>query len=142
MCHLVNVLSIIIQGKSLNGSFTEKTLLIQQSIDCNHENTINTFFRCSIIKPITVSNGKGESVVFEKGYYTLPHIITILSQIQHTSFSISNTDTSYGCIHIDSNCSMWMKNKRLWLIETEQITIWTILTSWYWHWRIDMNDEL
>ena len=42
--------SIIIQGKSLNGSFTEKTLLIQQSIDCNHENTINTFFRCSIIK--------------------------------------------------------------------------------------------
>ena len=42
--------SIIIQGKSLNGSFTEKTLLIQQSIDYNHENTINTFFRCSIIK--------------------------------------------------------------------------------------------
>ena len=97
--------SIIIQGKSLNGSFTEKTLLIQQSIDYNHENTINTFFRCSIIKPITVSNGKGESVVFDKGCYTLPHIITILSQIQHTSFSISNT-ASNGCIHIDSNCSM------------------------------------
>ena len=69
------------------------------------------------------------------------HIIIILNQIQYTSFSISNT-ASNGCIHIDSNCSMWMKNKRLWLRETEQITVWTILTSWYWDWRIDLNDQL
>ena len=82
--------SIIIQGKSLNGSFTEKTLLIQQSIDYNHENTINTFFRCSIIKPITVSNGKGESVVFDKGYYTISHHCYAQSNTT-ISFSISNT---------------------------------------------------
>ena len=33
----------------------------------------------------TVSNGKGESVVFDKGYYTLPHIIAMLSQVQYIS---------------------------------------------------------
>ena len=98
--------SIIIQGKSLNGSFTEKTLLIQQSIDYNHENTINTFFRCSIIKPITVSNGKGESVVFDKRYYSLSHMISMFNQMQFILLSIPSTASSYGCIHIDSNCSM------------------------------------
>ena len=77
--------SIIIQGKSLNGSFTEKTLLIQQSIDYNHENTINTFFRCSIIKPITVSNGKGESVVFDKGCYTITSLLFLIKYNTHHS---------------------------------------------------------
>ena len=47
----------------------------------------------------TVSNDKGESVVFEKGYYTLADIIAILNQMQYTEYSISNAVSSFGCFH-------------------------------------------
>ena len=53
----------------------------------------------------TVSNGKGESVVFDKRYYSLSHMISMFNQMQFILLSIFSTASSYGCIHIDSNCS-------------------------------------
>ena len=54
----------------------------------------------------TVSNSKGESVMFDKGYYTLSQVIVMLNQMQYILFSTSNVDSIYGCIRIDSNCSV------------------------------------
>ena len=119
--------SIIIQGKSSNRSFIWnnpywfnnhfityiKVLHTSSNALVTNINQFNTLF-----------NIKCESIMFDKRYYTLPHIIDMISQVQYTSISISNSVSSYGCIHIDSSCTMWMKNKWLWLIETEQDTIW------------------
>lgn len=103
--------SIIIQGKPSNGSFTwnnpyrfnnpfitmMKVLLTPSSSDSLLSNIDQTN---------TVSNDKGECVVFEKGYYTLADIIAMLNQMQYTQFSISNAVSSYGCFHIQSSCSV------------------------------------
>ena len=102
--------SIIIQGKPSNGSFTwdnpyrfknpyitmMKVLLTPTS----------TALFSNIDQTNTVSNDKGESVVFEKGYYTLADIIAMLNRMQYTQYSISNAVSSFGCFHIQSSCSV------------------------------------
>ena len=123
--------SIIIQDKPTNGSFTWnnpyrlnnpfitiiKVLLIPTSDALfTNINQSNTLFSI-----------KCESIVFDKGYNTSHHCYDQSSA--NTSFSISNSVISNGCVHIDPNCTMWMKNKWLWLIETEHCMI-TILNDW------------
>ena len=95
--------SIIIQGKPSNGSFTWDNpyrfnnpyiTMIKVLLTPNSDSIFS-----NIDQTNTVSNGKGESVVFEKGYYTLADIIAILNQMQYTQYSISNAVSSFGCFH-------------------------------------------
>ena len=74
--------SIIIQGKPSNGSFTWENpyrfnnpyiTMIKVLLTPNSDSLFS-----NIHQTTTVSNGKGESVVFEKGYYTLADIIAML----------------------------------------------------------------
>ena len=44
-------------------------------------------------------------LVFDKRYNTPSHIIAMFNQMQFILLSIPSTASSYGCIHIDSNCS-------------------------------------
>ena len=110
--------SIIIQGKSSNRSFiwnnpfrfnypfiTIITVLLTL-YSASLEQLQATPALSNIDQTNTVSNDKGESVVFEKGYYTLAQIIAILNQMQYTQFSISNAVSSFGCFHIQSSCSV------------------------------------
>lgn len=50
-----------------------------------------------------VSNDKGESVTFEKGFYSLSQIIDILNTMMYSQFSLSNDVDRFGCIHISSS---------------------------------------
>ena len=50
-----------------------------------------------------VSNDKGESVTFEKGFYSLSQIIDILNTMMCSQFSLSNDVDRFGCIHISSS---------------------------------------
>ena len=50
-----------------------------------------------------VSNDKGESVTFEKGFYSLSQIIVILNTMMYSQFSLSNDVDRFGCIHISSS---------------------------------------
>ncbi len=102
--------SIIIQGKPSNGSFTWDNpyrfnnpyiTMIKVLLTSNSDSLFS-----NIDQTNTVSNGKGESVVFEKGYYTLADIIAMLNQMQYTQYSISNAVSSFGCFHIQSSCSV------------------------------------
>ena len=47
-----------------------------------------------------VSNDKGESVTFEKGFYSLSQIIDILNTMMYSQFSLSKDVDRFGCIHI------------------------------------------
>ena len=102
--------SIIIQGKPSNGSFTWDNpyrfnnpyiTMIKVLLTPNSDSLFSNIDQTNI-----VSNDKGESVVFEKGYYTLADIIAMLNQMQYTQYSISNAVSSFGCFHIQSSCSV------------------------------------
>ena len=102
--------SIIIQGKPSNGSFTWDNpyrfnnpyiTMMKVLLTPNSDSLFSNIHQTN-----TVSNDKGESVVFEKGYYTLADIIAMLNQMQYTQYSISNAVSSFGCFHIQSSCSV------------------------------------
>ena len=79
--------SIIIQGKPSNGSFTwdnpyrfNNPYITIMKVLFTPSSTSNALFS-NIDQTNTVSNGKGESVMFDKGYYTLAQVIVILNQM-------------------------------------------------------------
>ena len=113
------IYSIVIQDKQSNGSFTWNN-----SIDSTIHSLYSSKYYSYMFQTHSFKHQfstKCESIMFDR---ILSHIIAMLNQMQYILISVSNTVFGYGCIHIDSNCSMWMKNKRLWLIEAEQNTIW------------------
>ena len=61
---------------------------------------INNLIFNNIDQTNMVSNDKGESVTFEKGFYSLSQIIDILNTMMYSQFSLSNDVDRFGCIHI------------------------------------------
>ena len=114
------IYSIVIQDKQSNGSFTWNN-----SIDSTIHSLYSSKYYSYMFQTHSFKHQfstKCESIMFDKRYYTISHHCYAQSNTTHIILIIQYF--SYGCIHIDSNCSMWMKNKRLWLIEAEQNTIW------------------
>ena len=104
--------SIIIQGKPLNGSFTwdnpyrfNNPYITIIKVLFTPTSTSDVLFS-NIDQINTVSNSKGESVMFDKGYYTLSQVIVMLNQMQYILFSIFNVITSFGCIQMNSSSSI------------------------------------
>lgn len=94
--------SIIIQGKPLNGSFTwdnpyrfNNPYITIIKVLFTPTSTSDVLFS-NIDQINTVSNSKGESVLFDKGYYTLSQVIVMLNQMQ------------YIILNIQCNYKFWM----------------------------------
>ena len=94
--------SIIIQGKPLNGSFTwdnpyrfNNPYITIIKVLFTPTSTSDVLFS-NIDQINTVSNSKGESVMFDKGYYTLSQVIVMLNQMQ------------YIILNIQCNYKFWM----------------------------------
>ena len=108
--------SIIIQGKSSNRSFIWnnpywfnnhfityiKVLHTSSNALVTNINQFNTLF-----------NIKCESIMFDKRYYTLPHIIDMINQVQYTSINIQ------FCIQL------WLYS--YWF----QLFSWFLSSTWY-----------
>ena len=106
--------SINIQGQPLSGSFTwEKGvyrfknpyITMMKVLFTPLEGISNSSFN-NIDSQNIVTNGKNEKVIFEKGFYTLAEIISMLNEMTYTSFSISNATNAFGCIQMSTNTSV------------------------------------
>lgn len=106
--------SINIQGQPLSGSFTwEKGvyrfknpyITMMKVLFTPLEGISNSSFN-NIDSQNIVTNGKNEKVIFEKGFYTLAEIISMLNEMTYTSFSISNATNAFGCIQLSTNTSV------------------------------------
>ena len=53
-----------------------------------------------------ITNGKGEQVVFDQGYYTLAEILAVFNEMQNCGFSIITANKGFGCIHITSSTTI------------------------------------
>ena len=53
-----------------------------------------------------ITNGKGEQVVFDQGYYTLAEILAAFNEMQNCGFSIITANKGFGCIHITSSTTI------------------------------------
>ena len=102
--------SINIQGQAPNGSFTwnkgiyrfKNPYITMMKVLFNPlEAAFNNVDSQNI-----VTNGKDESVVFDKGFYTLAEIISMLNEMTYSGFSISNATYSFGCINISTNTTI------------------------------------
>lgn len=99
--------SIIIQGKPSQGEFiftnpyrfhNPYITIMKVLLKPINDSIFNTIDQSNI-----VSNDKGESVTFEKGFYSLSQIIDILNTMMYSQFSLSNDVDRFGCIHISSS---------------------------------------
>lgn len=106
--------SINIQGQPLSGSFTwEKGvyrfknpyITMMKVLFTPLEGISNSAFN-NIDSQNIVTNGRNEQVIFEKGFYTLAEIISMLNEMTYTSFSISNATNAFGCIQMSTNTSV------------------------------------
>ena len=102
--------SINIQGQSPDGSFTwEKGVYRFKNPYITMMKVLFTPLEAAfnnIDSQNTVTNGKNESVVFDKGFYTLAEIISMLNEMTYSSFSISNATFSFGCIQLSTNTTI------------------------------------
>ena len=99
--------SIIIQGNPSQGEFIFTNpyrfhipyiTIMKVLLKSINDSIFNTIDQTNI-----VSNDKGESVTFEKGFYSLSQIIVILNTMMYSQFSLSNDVDRFGCIHISSS---------------------------------------
>ena len=99
--------SIIIQGKPSQGEFiftnpyrfhNPYITIMKVLLKSINDSIFNIIDQTNI-----VSNDKGESVTFEKGFYSLSQIIDILNTMMYSQFSLSNDVDRFGCIHISSS---------------------------------------
>ena len=106
--------SIIIQGQAPNGSFTWQPgtsyrfknpyITMMKVLFTPDPRTTAAFTNIDTQNIIT--NGKGEQVVFDQGYYTLAEILAMLNEMQSCGFSITTANKSFGCIHITTSTSI------------------------------------
>ena len=103
--------SIIIQGKPTNEFINPGvSISIQQSIHYKHDSTIiisftyrtvgvtsNFYFHISINPILSLIPKANQSCLIKDTHFI--HIITMINQMQYTSFLISNSAPSYDCIH-------------------------------------------
>ena len=99
--------SIIIQGKPSQGEFIFTNpyrfhipyiTIMKVLLKSINDSIFNIIDQTNI-----VSNDKGESVTFEKGFYSLSQIIDILNTMMYSQLSLSNDVVRFGCIHISSS---------------------------------------
>ena len=105
--------SIIIQGKPSNGSFTwqqgsykfKNPYITMMKVLFTPDKTTTAAFS-NIDTQNIITNGKGEQVVFDQGYYTLAEILAMLNEMQYCGFSITTANKSFGCIHITTSTTI------------------------------------
>lgn len=105
--------SIIIQGQPTNGSFTwlqgnykfKNPYITMMKVLFTPDKTTTAAFS-NIDTQNIITNGKGEQVVFDQGYYTLAEILAMLNEMQYCGFSITTANKSFGCIHITTSTTI------------------------------------
>ena len=60
----------------------------------------------NVKKDNIVRNGKGEEILFEKGYYSLGMIIAMLNTMEYSEFQVTTSTYKFGCLHMNSSCSI------------------------------------
>ena len=109
--------SIIIQGQAPNGYFTwqqgnyrfKNPYITMMKILFTPDSTTTAAFT-NVDTKNTVTNGKGEKVEFDKGYYTLAEILAMLNEMTACGFSIITSTNSFGCIHITTSTTIDFSN--------------------------------
>ena len=106
--------SIIIQGQAPNGSFTwqpgtsyrfKNPYITMMKVLFTPDKTTTAAFT-NIDTQNIITNGKGEQVVFDQGYYTLAEILAMLNEMENCGFSIITANKGFGCIHITSSTTI------------------------------------
>lgn len=109
--------SIIIQGEAPNGYFTwqqgsymfKNPYITMMKVLFTPDETTTAAFNNVDTKNI-VTNGKGEKVEFEKGFYTLAEILAMLNEMTNCGFSVITSTNSFGCVFVTSSTTIDLSN--------------------------------